>query len=152
VSDTRLMYAIFCDDLRAEVGNKYSVMGVYTGQLFVPQVPIILPKLCLLMRARTPADQPFRQLKFLVLKGEELIAELAAPEAELAAGAASLQAPTSEPQYMELGVTLTFQNFLVEGPLLLRARAITETGELKGGSLSIAIQSPPGAPGAVVAG
>jgi hypothetical protein len=36
-----LVYTLFCDDVRLEVGNKLSYMGVFQ----VPQLPVWLPKL-----------------------------------------------------------------------------------------------------------
>ena len=37
---------IICDDIRAEVGNKVSLMGVYAKDIFVPKFPYTFPKLC----------------------------------------------------------------------------------------------------------
>ena len=38
---------VFCDDIRQEVGNKLSLMGVYFGDLYFPTpFPNSLPKLC----------------------------------------------------------------------------------------------------------
>ena len=39
-----LMYTLFCDDVRLEVGNKLSYMGVFQN-IVVPQLPVWLPKL-----------------------------------------------------------------------------------------------------------
>src|SRR5947208_15744752 len=39
-----LVYTLFCDDVRLEVGNKLSYMGVFQT-IVVPQVPVWLPKL-----------------------------------------------------------------------------------------------------------
>ena len=39
-------FVIICDDIRTEVGNKISMMGVYQKDIFVPKFPFILPKLC----------------------------------------------------------------------------------------------------------
>jgi len=39
-----LAYTLFCDDVRLEVGNKLSYMGVFQN-IIVPQVPVWLPKL-----------------------------------------------------------------------------------------------------------
>jgi hypothetical protein len=41
-------YTVFCDDIRQEVGNKMSMMGVYSSALLTPEpFPIVLPKLCM---------------------------------------------------------------------------------------------------------
>jgi hypothetical protein len=39
-----LAYTLFCDDVRLEVGNKLSYMGVFQN-IMVPQLPVWLPKL-----------------------------------------------------------------------------------------------------------
>ncbi|MGH6824092.1 hypothetical protein [Methyloceanibacter sp.] len=39
-------WTIFCDDIRAELGGKFSFMGCYTGNLIVhDKLPLMLPKL-----------------------------------------------------------------------------------------------------------
>jgi hypothetical protein len=40
----KLVYTLFCDDVRLEVGNKLSYMGVFQN-IMVPQLPVWLPKL-----------------------------------------------------------------------------------------------------------
>src|SRR5260370_31589217 len=39
-----LIYTLFCDDVRLEVGNKLSYMGVFQN-IVVPQLPVWLPQL-----------------------------------------------------------------------------------------------------------
>lgn len=42
--------AIYCDDIREEVGDKLSYMGVYGQTLFVRSgFPIVIPKLCVVV-------------------------------------------------------------------------------------------------------
>ena len=43
-SNLELAYTLFCDDVRLEVGNKLSYMGVFQT-IIVPQLPVWLPKL-----------------------------------------------------------------------------------------------------------
>ena len=43
-SKLELAYTLFCDDVRLEVGNKLSYMGVFQT-IIVPQLPVWLPKL-----------------------------------------------------------------------------------------------------------
>jgi hypothetical protein len=43
-SKLELGYTLLCDDVRLEVGNKLSYMGVFQS-IIVPQVPVWLPKL-----------------------------------------------------------------------------------------------------------
>ncbi len=39
-------HVILCDDVRNEVGNKLSFMGVYGPELWVGKVPAMMPHLC----------------------------------------------------------------------------------------------------------
>ena len=43
-SKLELVYTILCDDVRLEIGNKLSYMGVFQN-IVVPQLPVWLPKL-----------------------------------------------------------------------------------------------------------
>ena len=62
MSITRHLEVIFCDDIREEVGNKLSFMGVYSADLTVPVLPIVLNKLCIVVRAITNNSDPFESL------------------------------------------------------------------------------------------
>lgn len=44
IENLELAYTLFCDDVRLEVGNKLSYMGVFQT-IIVPQLPVWLPKL-----------------------------------------------------------------------------------------------------------
>lgn len=39
-------YAIVCDDIRQEIGNKLTFVGVYQDQIIVSGFPFTFPKLC----------------------------------------------------------------------------------------------------------
>lgn len=40
-------FVVLCDDIREETGNKRSLMGVYSDNLILKNVPATLPKICL---------------------------------------------------------------------------------------------------------
>jgi hypothetical protein len=42
----KLEYAIICDDIRQEIGNKLTFVGVYQDQIIVPSFPFTFAKLC----------------------------------------------------------------------------------------------------------
>jgi hypothetical protein len=44
-SKPTLEYAIICDDIRHEIGDKFSLIGVYGSDICVAQIPFTLPKL-----------------------------------------------------------------------------------------------------------
>jgi hypothetical protein len=72
----RHIETIFCDDIRQEIGGKLSYIGAYFNALYVNELPAVLPKFCVGIKVITPADQPFRSLKVLIKKDDEILAEL----------------------------------------------------------------------------
>jgi len=69
------LHALWCDDIRQEVGNKPSFMGVYTGALVVPQLPLTLPKLCVWLTLSAPQELPLQDVEVAValVGGAELL-------------------------------------------------------------------------------
>lgn len=67
---------IFCDDIRYELGNKFSLIGIYSGEMFVdaPGLPFMLPKLATHIWITTPVDKPFKSVVGWLIgpSGEEL--------------------------------------------------------------------------------
>ena len=70
---TRFAYSVFCDDIRNEVNGKHSLMGVLGSLMYLPDFPAVLPKLCAVLTACTPFDQPFKSVSFKgTMDGNEL--------------------------------------------------------------------------------
>jgi hypothetical protein len=49
--NAELVYQIFCDDVRLEIGNKLSLMGIFQD-IYVQKLPVILPKLAIVSQWR----------------------------------------------------------------------------------------------------
>lgn len=62
----RWINVVWCDDIRHEVGNKPSLMGVYTSGLVVPAFPAVLPRLGLWISVYTPIERPFGKFSLSV--------------------------------------------------------------------------------------
>jgi hypothetical protein len=45
-------YAIICDDIRHEMGDKFSLIGIYGSDVYVAQIPFLFPKLCAVIAYR----------------------------------------------------------------------------------------------------
>jgi hypothetical protein len=69
----RQLNVIYCDDVRQEVGNKQSFIGVYAADLIVDRLPAILPKFCVVATVSTPLAQPFDNLRVRVLMDEQCV-------------------------------------------------------------------------------
>ena len=121
-------------------------MGVYTGELSIPTAPLLLPKLCIAIRAVSELQDPFEALEIRVLrvKGTE--------ETELlSTGPTTL--PTDKPSTeggMLHSMVAQFVFMLVPFPIdeefLIRIRAKTEREELRGAGLRVRVGQPLAAP------
>lgn len=63
--------AIFCDDIREEVGGKTSYMGVYNGEMIIPtEAPTVLPKFCVSVHVRLTEKAGTGKLHVTLLKDD----------------------------------------------------------------------------------
>lgn len=136
----RHVETLFCDDIRHEVGGKLSFIGVYSGGMFVQSFPVTLPKLCLMVKTVTPADEPLRSLKLRVLKDEETLQEIALDEEQLTAASDAAEEMTDKERKERIHMAqfmLVFSPIQFDGPCKLRVRVYTEDGELHGIALKV---------------
>lgn len=126
----RQVTAIFCDDIRNEVGNKLSFMGCYQSELFVPTVPIGLSKFCIYASAWTLKDNPFKSLIFRVMQDDDtVLARMEVPPQDLAE-LSKLNDETAT--RLNVNTAIVFSPFMIEKPTMLRIIAETENGDIVG--------------------
>ena len=143
----RFLFAVYCDDVRQEVGNKLSLIGCYMDDLIVDALPAALPKLCVQARALTPNAKPFERLVFRAYMNKTLLGELEVAREALERTAAAAQGRAISERHGALAV-MTFSPFLIDGPGQLKVEAETEEGLLKGSVLQISVrQDAPSKPG-----
>jgi len=134
----RSMWGFVCDDVRREIGQKVSYMGIYNSTIVCAAFPTTLPQLCFVLSVRTPTNEPFQKLVFSVKKDDEVIV-LAEVQRENLTGL-SLNAPdVIEEGRVVVTVMATVANIEFTGPCKLKLRAETEAGELKGGTLQVMV-------------
>ncbi len=79
------VHTMWCDDIRQELGNKPSFMGVYTGGIVLAALPAVLPRLGLWTTVTATPDEPIQQLSARVVRDDGTILlemrDCAAPEA-----------------------------------------------------------------------
>ncbi len=137
----RFAHAVYCDDVRQEVGNKISLIGVYHGKLFLPQFPVVLPKLGIALWVRTPATKPFRKLGFRVLIGDNQLVNV--PVDQSIVDSYLSMEPTTDPEKISMFHTsLIMSPVPLDGPTTIRVRVDTEDEELKAGALEIELAAP----------
>lgn len=83
MSEHRFITATFCDDIRYEVGNKFSLIGCYSGELISETMPIVLPKFCASVSIHSKISDPFRKLVIRALLNDQVVAEQEFPEGAL---------------------------------------------------------------------
>lgn len=133
----RVLTAIFCDDIRHEIGNKMSFMGCYQGELFIPAVPTSLSKLCIFATALTPIERPFKNLTFRIVMDDKV--ELARLEIPNEAFSAIPDVVDETATRKSVSTALMFSPFVIKEPTSLRLVADTEEGEVIGPRLLIKI-------------
>lgn len=134
MNESRVVIAQFCDDIRHEVGNKYSLMGCYGGEMIIDKLPALLPKLCVQVRVLTPVDQPFTKLLIRAVLNGESIAEVDVPAQKMAQ---SYQASLSDAEQHVVVAIIAISPLPVSEPCQLKIEAETEDDVLRGNSLSI---------------
>jgi hypothetical protein len=143
---SRLAYCHFCDDIRIEIGNKTSLMGIYGGELLVPAIPTMLPKLAVVTFVRTPVDKPLRTLAFEVREGSTVLVRHEIPAEELEAGHRSMSSRNlgeDRPKSLSIGANAFLQPFVVERPKVIAAVVICDGEELSAGKLFIRLMDQP---------
>jgi hypothetical protein len=128
----RTLIAQFCDDVRQEVGNKFSLMGCYGTDLYVPAFPITLPKLCAFVHVRTDRGHPFQRLTLRLVRGSDVLSELVANPDKLNAGDTPDWA-----RWVSMTGILAVTPLHAIGPCRLQVLAETESGILESGQFLI---------------
>lgn len=135
MNGARFVYTDFCDDVREEVGGKFSLIGVYRSDLIVKKIPIVLPKFCIVVRIVTPIDCPFSLLKIRMSMNGELLADMAIPDNVLQ----TKQSITDgrDGKRMQAMTILSLAPLAINEPGKITIEVETEEGVLYGGSLWI---------------
>jgi len=128
----RIVVIQFCDDVRYEVGNKYSLIGCYSDELIVDKLPALLPKLCVQIRAFTPIEKGFSKLALRAYLGDDMIAE-----ANIKFDKVSPDNAPADATRMGIMTFMFFSPLGITEPCVLRIEAETEEGVLTGGKLRI---------------
>lgn len=138
---SRFAWVVYCDDIRHEISNKLSFIGVYASIMYVPHFPIAIPRLCIAVTVLNSSANPFKRLKFKILMDDAVIAEGGLDEAQVSA--ASKAAPNMTEADNDIrhmfGAQFELSPLQVNAPTKIKVRIETENEELKGNALSIAL-------------
>jgi len=140
MNDQRFLTAIFCDDIRSEVGNKLTLVGCYSADLLLTHLPTTLPKFGVHVRMYTPVSQPVLSLRLRVFLNAEMLGELAVDSDQLAQSANADVPADANWRVMTAVLMLTPFNVTEAGDL--RVEAETESGPLIPARLKIKVLDP----------
>ena len=138
------LHTIYCDDIRTEVGNKLSLMGMYSSHLYVESFPATLPRLGCFATYCEDIDAPLQDGTLtLLLNGQEIVSSVSS--------AANQKRSARDGVAPPIGRMKTFLILLtplqLEGPSLLEARMTIGETSLQGTRLHIqAAPSPEATP------
>jgi hypothetical protein len=92
IEKQRFVQVTWCDDIRREVGEKLSLMGTYQGEIGLPTIPAVLPRLGALVTVTTPLHRPFRKMRVRIMREDavEPVALVEVAEHDLKAAAADI--------------------------------------------------------------
>lgn len=138
VAKSRVVVTQFCDDIRHELGNKFSLMGCYLGgELIIDKLPAALPRLCAQVTAVAPLDQPFEKLTLQATLNDETIAVLSISEEMLSQAKDVLKGAPAGATNLKAVAFLVFSPLYIEKTSVLKIKAETEDGELSGGLITL---------------
>ena len=141
MTNARILVSLFCDDIRQELGNKFSLMGCYGDEIIVEKLPAALPKLCVQLRAVTPLDRPFKRLVLRAMLNDDLLAEMELPQEQLEQAARAI-CEREDALRLSVMAVMGFSPLLVSEASYLRVEAQTEEGVLNGGRIHIRERKP----------
>jgi hypothetical protein len=116
---------MFCDDVRRELGGKFTFIGCYGSDMYLNSFPATLTKLSVHWQAVAPLSDPFVELRVRLLRGEELLFEV---EADPDALAQSTVAAAAGRTRMIIGGFMELPFLELGGPTTLELE-----GEFNGG-------------------
>ena len=134
----RVATCIFCDDVRYELGNKVSLMGIYNGEIIYPvNPPIMVPRLGLVLWLITDVDDIPENISWRVLAPPDRT-EIFKVE----------QDSVPPLQNAEGAVKATFRAVLQLGPITLTESGFLEVavdsgqGEIRAGRIFVRFAGP----------
>ena len=133
----RYAHALYCDDIRQEIGGKTSYIGAYRSDLVVAgEPPAIRPQLCVGVWIASSTNDPIKRATIRILHDDEEVALLETGELEPSKGT------IDEKNILVVGAQITISPFVIQKEGKLRTLVQTEREELKTGALLLRFARP----------
>jgi hypothetical protein len=126
-------YTLFCDDVRQEIGGKYSLIGIYRNDLiFEGPFPAKLSKLCLIVNYEQPANLDLLPLKLKVLLDDNEFVDAAIDLPN-----APIERTADENKNVGLQVVMNLADVQFVQPTKIKVRIYRDEKEIKCGTLTV---------------
>ena len=139
-------YVIFCDDLRQEVGDKKTFVGVYNEELYIPCLPTLIPKFYVVTAVSCYVEKIPAQLTVRLTLGDDELDKTTVSSEELEKWRVSLQEEhppraaedsPDQPPMARLILEMLISPFWIRDEGRLASYVDTERGTLCAGSIGI---------------
>lgn len=137
VKRPRCILAQFCDDIRYEVGNKVTLVGLYNGTLFLQEFPALIPRFGINLLVDSPLEEPVSTVVVRVEKGDEIILQTAF-DVPRQANQENLQIGHDQPTRRTFAMQMTLPPITITSPCMLRVMVVLDGVECVAGKLRIA--------------
>lgn len=138
MNEGRTVLTTFCDDIRQEVGYKYSMIGCYPGgELIIDRLPVTLPKLFAAVQIITPLSKLFESLTIRAFINDKIILEDILPIDKLPNESEINRVKGPDDSVFTMLLHFAFVPLFVESESRLRIEAETEEGVIKSSSILI---------------
>lgn len=134
---TRFAYAIFCDDIRNEVNGKISLMGIFGNLMYLPEFPAVLPKLCAVLTASTPANRPFQSVSFKGTMDENVVFEMALDSNQMEQMRQQSSGLIEDPKGFEAKAMVVLSPLHLAAPTKIKISIVADGEEIECGGLQI---------------
>jgi hypothetical protein len=140
-----MAFCQFCDDVRMEIGNKPSFMGLYSGQMVFPEqplegTPVIIPRLVIIPWLFTAREDPPQKLNVILYgpPGKTIIFNFPLP-----VGGREPVVPFADSTELHLHAIIPTMNMTFMHTCVLEVVLETERETLRAGRLRIVIPNRP---------
>lgn len=134
----RHIEAVFCDDIRQELHNKVSLIGVYAADMVVDRLPAMLPRLCVWANIVTPIERPFEKLRLRLVQEERVLLETD----DIAGDGGQMNDVPPDAKRIVTNAVFTLSPYQIDGDTWLQLVAETEEDELTSRKLRISQRKP----------
>lgn len=139
----RYAHAIYCDDIRNEIGGKMTLVGIYSGQLLAAAVPCTLPKLCLVLTLSTAKDEPFKSISITGKFSENEVFRMELAEEQIEEIRAQAGPPKPDARHYSMQLMAILSPFQLEHAGKLSLEVLADGERLECAGLEMA-EAPPG--------